>query len=152
MSVTFELSQQRTRSSDHFERVAMFNRDKKDLLHQFVTVDERWIYHNTQRPKNSRNSKLLQVNRRRTRPCQFCRQTRWWPQFLGRVWYHTHGLNRKKQKAKLLDHFDTDLKKRLHLAMKKVLYHQTGIQLCNLNSKTPWIAFQLDFSSTIFPR
>lgn len=122
----------RERVATSKECLVMFNRDKKDFLRRFVTVDETWIHHNT--PETKEQSKQWTApGESKPKKAKVGLSAN---KVLATVFWDAHGIIHidylEKGKtitgvyyAELLARFDADLKrKRPHLAKKKVLFHQ----------------------------
>lgn len=128
--LTIDQKDQRVRLST--ANLALFNRNKKDFLRRFVTMDETWIHHYT--PESNRQSAewLLPGESRPKRPKtqqsagKVLASIFWDSQGILFIDYLEHGKTINKQYyCALLDRLDTEIKaKRPHMAKKKVLFHQ----------------------------
>jgi len=131
------LDHKRNRVTISKECLAMFNRNPKEFLRRFVTVDETWIHHTT--PETKEQSKQwVSSGERAPKKAKVglsankVMATVFWD---ARGVIHIDYLEKGKTitgdyYSELLDRFDTDLKqKRPHLAKKKVLFHQDNARV-----------------------
>lgn len=155
--LTIDQKDQRVRLST--ANLALFNRNKKDFLRRFVTMDETWIHHYT--PESNRQSAewLLPGESRPKRP----KTQQSAGKVLASIFWDSHGILfidylehgktiNKQYYCALLDRLDTEIKaKRPHMAKKKVLFH-TRPFCSRYDRQIEGITLRIGSPSTIFAR
>lgn len=126
------IDQKEQRIVDSKAGLDMFNRNPKEFLRRYITMDETWIHHYT--PESNRSSaEWAAAGESRSKKVK---TSRWAGKVFASVFWDAHGIIhidylKKGEKCNaeyytaLLDRLNDKIKtKRPHLAKKKILFHQ----------------------------
>lgn len=126
------IDQKEQRINDSQRCLEVYNRNPREFLRRYITMDETWIHHYVPEDKQQ-SAEWVGPGER---PSKHVKQDRWAGKVLARVFWDAHGIIfidylkkgktvNKEYYTALVDRLNDEIKKkRPHLSKKKILFHQ----------------------------